>query len=317
MQSSVISSSCTGQPALCIRRRGALLPLLRSLNSPLRHLHETSSRRQAAVNGKEELPLSPLEAQEKNHKLLVKLMDDFAIAKAKGLIKDGFEGMENEEEDEDGEWVVWSSEEKTNELTDKEGEDCVIKPSLEGSQSSEAKLSSSISSTLSSPPLDSPLSAGALFPQLGPLMTDEGSLIDLNQVLESSGIVIFGYFRANTPGCSNQASAMRDNLEEIEKAGRGYRVFGLSPDSPKVQARWKNKLSLGFTLLCDPNKEALTALGMLKEDTGGMLRSHIIVEKGGKIELVEYGVGPKTSVKSVLSFAKSRIMQERLQSTYQ
>jgi thioredoxin-dependent peroxiredoxin len=80
----------------------------------------------------------------------------------------------------------------------------------------------------------------------------------------------------------------------------GYQVFGISADTPKVQASWREKHDLPFTLLCDKSKEALRALGFVEGDK--IKRSHVIVGPGGVIESVAVGVTPGGSVESATDF---------------
>lgn len=142
------------------------------------------------------------------------------------------------------------------------------------------------------------LVVGQPFPSLGLLETDEETKIDLSEVLKTSGVVLFFYPRANTPGCTAQACGMRDNLDAITKAG--YKIFGMSADKPKSQANWRTKHTFGYNLLCDPEGGALKTLGVLKGPKS-VNRSHIIIEKGGLVALAEYGVTPKFSIAAVLA----------------
>ena len=66
-------------------------------------------------------------------------------------------------------------------------------------------------------------------------------------------------------------------------------------DKPKSQANWKAKHGFKYNLLCDPSFEVLKQLGVTK-GAKGINRSHIIVEKGGKIKDVRVGISPKDSV---------------------
>jgi len=116
-----------------------------------------------------------------------------------------------------------------------------------------------------------------------------------------SGVVLFVYPRANTPGCTKQACGFRDQHAAI--AAAGYAVYGLSNDNPTPQANWRKKHALPFNLLCDPQRTALAALGMARG--GKTLRSHIVIAKGGKIEQLAIGVGPLDSVSQATNAATS------------
>jgi len=67
-------------------------------------------------------------------------------------------------------------------------------------------------------------------------------------------------------------------------------VYGLSADTVAAQSKWSKKHSLGYPLLADREKQLLTALGCMQ--AGRLTRSHVVVGKEGKIELLSVGVKP-------------------------
>lgn len=77
-------------------------------------------------------------------------------------------------------------------------------------------------------------------------------------------------------------------------------MFGLSADNPTPQSNWKKKHELPFPLLCDKSKTALKALGFLAGDK--IKRSHIVVGKGGVVQMYSVGVSPANSVSSATEF---------------
>jgi thioredoxin-dependent peroxiredoxin len=81
-------------------------------------------------------------------------------------------------------------------------------------------------------------------------------------------------------------------------------VYGLSFDPPESQTDWKNKESLQYVLLTDTDGTALKALGAFKEPQN-VIRSHFVVEKGGKILLLENGVKSGESFGVVVDFIKN------------
>ncbi|KAI8465361.1 MAG: thioredoxin-like protein [Monoraphidium minutum] len=148
------------------------------------------------------------------------------------------------------------------------------------------------------------LSAGGAFPEVE-LETEAGEKFASSEVLAEGGLVIFAYPKANTGGCTKQALGFKEAHEEF--AAAGYKVFGISADNPKPQANWKAKLSLPYSLLCDTTRDALKALGILQARCcagGKIVRSHIVVAKGGKIVDVRYGISPGDSPKEALASTK-------------
>eukprot|EP00892_Ulva_mutabilis_P011248 jgi/Ulvmu1/8496/UM044_0030.1 len=124
------------------------------------------------------------------------------------------------------------------------------------------------------------------------LLTDEGESVRLLDLVREKGAVIFAYPKANTTGCTKQATGFRDNYADIDKAG--YQVFGISADNPKQQANWREKHDLPFTLLCDKSKDGLRALGFM--EGAKIKRSHVVVGPGGEVEQYAWGVAPGASV---------------------
>ncbi|KAG2182663.1 hypothetical protein INT44_005642 [Umbelopsis vinacea] len=132
---------------------------------------------------------------------------------------------------------------------------------------------------------------------LSPVTTDTGEEVRVQDLAKQSGLLIFFYPRANTPGCTTQACGFRDQYEEI--SADGWKVYGMSYDSPKAQTTWKTKHSLPYDLLCDPNGDVLKRLGVTKTQSGnggGIKRSHVVIEKGGRIKSLKIGVSPAQSI---------------------
>eukprot|EP01024_Parvocaulis_polyphysoides_P052019 TRINITY_DN51229_c0_g1_i1.p1 TRINITY_DN51229_c0_g1~~TRINITY_DN51229_c0_g1_i1.p1 ORF type:complete len:334 (-),score=100.65 TRINITY_DN51229_c0_g1_i1:185-1186(-) len=141
------------------------------------------------------------------------------------------------------------------------------------------------------------LAVGDMIPDME-LETDESTndnkkTINLKNVADETGLVIFFYPKAATPGCTKQACGFRDYYKDL--LNKGYQVFGMSGDKPKQQANWKNKQDLPYTLLCDTSFEFMKAIGIMK-GAKSIKRSHIIVDKGGKISAIEISVSPQKSV---------------------
>jgi peroxiredoxin Q/BCP len=66
-------------------------------------------------------------------------------------------------------------------------------------------------------------------------------------------------------------------------------VLGISPDTPKAQASFKEKECLPFTLLCDVDKTVAKAYGVWKEKNMygkkvmGIERTTVVIGGSGKI----------------------------------
>jgi peroxiredoxin Q/BCP len=121
----------------------------------------------------------------------------------------------------------------------------------------------------------------------------DGSTVTLSE-LRGRHVVVYFYPRASTPGCTTQACDFRDNLESLQAAG--YTVLGVSPDKPGALTDFARDQSLTFPLLSDPDHEVLEEWGAWGEKTlygkkiTGVLRSTVVVDPDGKVELARYNV---------------------------
>lgn len=66
--------------------------------------------------------------------------------------------------------------------------------------------------------------------------------------------VLYFYPKADTPGCTKQACAFRDNINHIKK--QGGEVYGISINTPKEQKEFSTKHNINFPLLSDDGRIA-------------------------------------------------------------
>ncbi|PGH21591.1 hypothetical protein AJ80_03024 [Polytolypa hystricis UAMH7299] len=131
----------------------------------------------------------------------------------------------------------------------------------------------------------------------GEISTEEGTPTTLKSLVEESksGVVLFTYPRASTPGCTKQVCLFRDGYTELTSTGLS--IFGLSTDSPKANANFKSKQNLPYPLLCDPSATLIGALGF-KKVPKGTTRGVFVVDKSGKVLLLAPG-SPAGTVEAV------------------
>ena len=96
------------------------------------------------------------------------------------------------------------------------------------------------------------------------LESDDGETISLES-LRGRPVVIYFYPRDDTPGCTRQANAIRDNWAEFQRLGAT--VLGVSPQSAESHRTFKQKHSLPFPLLADPDHVMATAYAVWVEKT--------------------------------------------------
>ncbi len=139
---------------------------------------------------------------------------------------------------------------------------------------------------------DTRLSPGDTAPDFT-LTSDTGEDVSLSG-LRGRKVIVYFYPAAMTPGCTTQACDFTDSLESLR--GSGYEVLGVSPDKPAKLAKFRERDSLGITLLSDPEKETLLAYGAFGEKklygktVQGVIRSTFVVDEEGKVELAQYNV---------------------------
>jgi peroxiredoxin Q/BCP len=112
--------------------------------------------------------------------------------------------------------------------------------------------------------------------------------------LRGQRVIVYFYPAAMTPGCTKQACDFRDSEQSL--AAAGLAVLGISPDSPARLAKFREKESLNFPLLSDPDHATGEAYGtygekmMYGKKSVGVIRSTFVVGADGRIEQALYGV---------------------------
>ena len=110
--------------------------------------------------------------------------------------------------------------------------------------------------------------------------------------------VLYFYPKDDTPGCTKEACAFRDRMEDYR--GAGIQVYGVSLDSPESHRRFREKHNLNFPLLTDVDGRAAEALGVLRENREKANRVTFLLDPGGKIAKVYPEVSPETHADEIL-----------------
>jgi peroxiredoxin Q/BCP len=139
------------------------------------------------------------------------------------------------------------------------------------------------------------------------LTADDGSQVTLSD-LRGQKVVLYFYPKADTPGCTKQACAVRDAWDQID--AQGATVLGISPDEPPALVKFRAKYDLPFPLLSDPDHQVAEAYGawgekkMYGKAYEGIIRSHFAVDEEGKLAEVELKVKPETTAELALRLIK-------------
>lgn len=113
-------------------------------------------------------------------------------------------------------------------------------------------------------------------------------------------VIIYFYPKASTPGCTTQACDFRDNLASL--TSHGYAVLGISPDSVKALDTFTENQELTFPLLSDEDHAVAEAYGAWGEKKNygktyvGLIRSTLVINEKGIIEVAQYNVRAKGHV---------------------
>jgi peroxiredoxin Q/BCP len=118
-------------------------------------------------------------------------------------------------------------------------------------------------------------------------------------------LVLYFYPRADTPGCTKEACSFRDDYSAYEE--QGITILGVSPDTVKDQAKFKQKFSLPFPLLADEDHLVSEKYGVwgLKKFMGreyeGVHRTTFLIDPDGRIRAVFEKVKPAEHSKEILA----------------
>jgi len=117
-------------------------------------------------------------------------------------------------------------------------------------------------------------------------------------------LVVFFYPKASTPGCTAEACDLRDNYERFTQ--NNYAILGVSADSQKAQAKFKDKYNFQFPLLADEDKSVLNAFGVwgpkkfMGKSYDGIHRTTFVIDENGIIEEVITDVKTKVHASQIL-----------------
>ncbi|KXN81416.1 hypothetical protein AN958_04736 [Leucoagaricus sp. SymC.cos] len=118
------------------------------------------------------------------------------------------------------------------------------------------------------------------------LKNEKGEDLQVADITNEKGAVLFLVPKADTPGCTAQACGFRDIFSDFSQFG--YEILA--------------QKELPYSLISDPKRILISALGA--GEGGKTKRSHFIFEKGGKLVDKKIPVKPVDSPKFALEFIK-------------
>lgn len=134
--------------------------------------------------------------------------------------------------------------------------------------------------------------------------TNGGGNISLAD-LKGKNVILYFYPKDDTPGCTKEACAFRDQFAAFRK--KDAVVLGVSTDPVKAHDKFVEKFKLPFTLLADVDKKIVTAYGVWGEKTFmgrkylGTHRVTFLIGPDGKIKKIWPLVKPEEHAAEVLA----------------
>jgi peroxiredoxin Q/BCP len=136
-------------------------------------------------------------------------------------------------------------------------------------------------------------------PEVGEMAPDFEAVTDAGETVHLSDyrgkrVILYFYPADDTPGCTTQSCAFRDNYPVIQE--QNGVVLGVSPDGIESHQKFKTKFNLPFTLLVDEDHKIADLYGTWREKTNfgktywGIKRSHYVIDENGKIVDAHVGV---------------------------
>lgn len=122
---------------------------------------------------------------------------------------------------------------------------------------------------------------------------------------KGKNVILYFYPKDDTPGCTKEACAFRDNFEAFKQ--KGAVVLGVSVDPVKAHDKFVEKYKLPFTLLADVDKKIVEAYGVWGQKVFmgrkylGVQRVTFLIGPDGKIKKIWPKVKPEEHAAEVLA----------------
>ncbi len=123
--------------------------------------------------------------------------------------------------------------------------------------------------------------------------------------LRGKRVVLYFYPRDNTPGCTKEACALRDDYEKF--AAANVAILGVSTDDSRSHQKFTTRYALPFPLIADTDAAVAKAYGVYGEKqfmgrtTVGIRRSTFVIDEEGKISHIFTKVKPETHSAELLA----------------
>jgi|SRR5271157_4075076 len=131
------------------------------------------------------------------------------------------------------------------------------------------------------------------------LQSDKGDTVRLSDFKGKNFVVLVFYPGDQTPGCTHQLCAIRDDYSKFQE--KGAFVFGINPADKESHRRFVEKQRYQFPLLVDADKKVAAQYGT----NGWMIqRTVFVIDKEGKIVYAKRGMPPDSEILEAISGKK-------------
>jgi thioredoxin-dependent peroxiredoxin len=116
------------------------------------------------------------------------------------------------------------------------------------------------------------------------LPSQSGVMVNFKDFIGTKPVVLFFYPKDDTPGCTKEACAFRDDYDQFEKLDA--EVIGISSDSVESHRRFATKHDLPFTLLSDEVGQVRKRYGV--RNSFGLFPGRVtyVIDEEGVVRLI-------------------------------
>ena len=124
----------------------------------------------------------------------------------------------------------------------------------------------------------------------------------LSQFKDKKNVILAFYPKDDTPGCTTENCAFRDDLLKFEAANT--EIFGISCDDVKSHEAFSKKFNFTHPLLADVGGEIAKKYGTFQEQKGYASRKLFVIDKNGKIKKIVDGMPTNTELLTFIQTLK-------------
>jgi peroxiredoxin Q/BCP len=131
----------------------------------------------------------------------------------------------------------------------------------------------------------------------------DGNKISLKDFLGKK-IILYFYPNDDTPGCTEQACNLRDNISLLQK--KGFQIIGVSTNTVSSHKKFEKKFNLPFPLIADEDRKIVEKYSVWGEKKfmgktyDGTHRTTFLIDEKGKIRKIILKPDTKNHTEEVL-----------------